>query len=467
MIRGLARLEAIEPNPVVPCIASHKKGKNTRWVHLNGDVRVRFDDGRTFTVPDAATVEFFENTHPTGAGLVPLDLARVRARLKQIDASVTSWKLACLGPQEQVWVEACATSDEELRGCAEHDGHVLLTPGGPSIRAQWLTGHAHGFVALGLLGMVLLLRITWGAASSGRTVIGRLAEQSAVPGAGTATGVVTALFSLGAFISLATWATTYGPWFLCAFVAGLAVLLVVSLLRRLRVLGAARRVLVETETSRLHGASHDANELAVHVAHDAPLVDGFRAGARHAAVQLSIEEGYAKRSGSKTVVAQKKVLRGAHPRFVPIEDASGRGVLDLNGCELDVPLEPAVQWKGAAATPAWVVERFGALEESQTHRYFVVGWRAVDPGEPLLIYGGVERVAPSAVGGEDVTVYRIAPEIPVVRSREGRTSIAHVGAEAPLLRAIGLERAVASAVMVLAVVASAASGWAFAWVLAQ
>ncbi len=140
------------------------------------------------------------------------------------------------------------------------------------------------------------------------------------------------------------------------------------------------------------------------------------------------------------------MLAGIHPPQIALEDATGRGVLDVDD-------EPTVTWGGPTTAPDWLPHRFGdQIVRSPDHRSFDVVWGTVDAGEPLLVYGDVERVMPSAVSAPTEARqdgYRVAADVPLVRAKEGRTAVAHVGTEAALLSMMGRERVAVTFVLSL------------------
>jgi hypothetical protein len=463
MVRGLATFRPEGTYPVPPCIASYKRGKSTNHTHFSGDNRVRFDDGAEYVLPETQKIEFFQNDGPERAAGKALSTA-TRSYLSRIKPDVKEFQsVACLTPNEKVWVEACVY-DGALVGCADRADPVLLTVGGADARTSYVMSHAHGSIALALLGFGVLLLVVTAPYRHGRRVVRDLARRHGVTGAETFAIVLFAIGALGSFISLATWSTQYGPWFLCAFVALLAILTLSTTIGRLRILGAARRALIATETTQLNSEQGLDRELAVHVAEDAPPIEGFRGGDRHAIVRFRIVESYAEKQGSKTVVATRDVLEGVYPKLVPIVDASGRGMLALDHCTIDVPDQKEALWVGRPTSPSWFSETF-ELEPSPTHRGYVAFWGAVQPGDPLLIHGGVERVRPATVGAAENPGYRAPDEIPLVRGQEHAPAIAYVGTEATLTRGIATERVALIILVLLSGGATAAAAIAFASVL--
>lgn len=175
-----------------------------------------------------------------------------------------------------------------------------------------------------------------------------------------------------------------------------------------------------------------------------------------------------KNSNGKTSVQEREVLASGYPKFVPILDGTGRGVLSVEHCRVDAGEEPPITWAdGAPAAPAWFFEAVSVLPRSDTHRFYRAHWVVVERGEPLLIYGGVDRVLPSSVGVPDGAAYRFDPNIPLVRGREDEPAFAYVGLESALLGAIARER-VALALSLLAWGGAVAAAWvAFAWIVRQ
>lgn len=453
VVRGFATLRETGPKPLPPCLITHKKGKKTRTIHVNGDVAVTMKGGESLRIPDRATVEFFHDEFPFGAGIGQDVYDRVHARYPELRGS-GSWKIGCVGPAEPIWLEGCADAAGELTGC---DGpHVLLTPSGPRRRAAWEIAGVVRWAALSLLGLLAALRVLAFITSYPREVVVALAtpEGSSPPSATTRYGFAVFLtIALPISLGIGT-ETELGAWLTVAILFAFAILFLVGLGSRLGVLGRALRRLVSTETSRLHdraGQGHEggAGELAVRIAADAPTLEGFREGARHAFVRCSIQESYERSSGDKTVLGTRAIGGAAAPRYVPIEDESGRGLLDTRGCALEVLEEPAT-W--LLSTPAWLEGALGKpLTPGPDHRAFNVTWKALDPGEPLLLFGAVERASPGDAGAviEMAEGYRQPSTVPIVRSSGEEQLIAYVGDERLLVSHLRRERAVAAALLVI------------------
>lgn len=439
IVRGLATFYPEGAQPVPPCIASWKSGKSSKSTHFSGDNRVVLEGGDSYVLSETQKIELFRNeppARPTNGGPV------AKAYLSRIKPDVKTFSsVRCLSEREPVWLEACL-SGKMLVGCAAPEDPILLTVGGAGVRKTYLTSHAQGGVALVVLGLTLILFAVASSFVHARAVITALAKQRGVSGPGVLLIVYIAIGVLGTIGASFAWPTIYGPWIFGVFVGILLLSLVVLAVVRVRTLGAARRVLLDTETTGLGSATAGEGELAVRVAPDAETVEGFRAGERHAIVRFHIVEGYEfKNSSNKTSTQVRDVAKSGFPKHVPIVDGTGRGVLAVEHCQIDGPAEPEITWaEGVPNAPPWLTDAVGALPRSASHRYYTAKWVVVEPGEPLLIYGGLERVLPSTVGAPDVAAYRFDPNIPLIRGREDAPALAYLGLESALLRAIAIER---------------------------
>lgn len=107
--------------------------------------------------------------------------------------------------------------------------------------------------------------------------------------------------------------------------------------------------------------------------------------------------------------------------------------------------------EGVPPSPGWFAQVVPRLERSETHVSYGAVLTVLEPGDPLLIFGAVERVPP--------------PAAPLVRGTPGAQTIVHVGLESSLLAGIGTERTVLVAAVAIGVCAWAASMGAFVWIL--
>ncbi len=466
VVRGLATFHPGGTFPVPPCIAGWKSGKNTKHTHFSGDNRVELEGGETYELSETQKIELFRNEpprRPTGGDAATVSyLQRIKPDVREFQS------IRCLSETEAVWVEAC-TKGKTLIGCDAPQDPILLTVGGPSVRATYLTSHAQGALALIVLGAVLALLGVTAWFVHLRAVVKLLARKRGVSPPGVLLFVYIAIGAVGSLASSFAWTTIYGPWFFCVFVAIFFSSVAVLVVTRLRTLGAARRILLDTETSGLADAAAPDRELAVRVAPDAPQVEGFRHGEQHAIVRFRIVEGWAfKSSNNKTSVHEREVVASGYPKYIPILDGTGRGVLAIEHCRIDGGAEPPITWQdGMPSAPSWLASAIGTLPRSETHRYYRAEWVVAERDDPLLIYGGVDRVLPSSVGVPDGAAYRFDPNIPLVRGRDGDPAFAYVGLESSLLAALARERA-ALALALLAGAGAVAATWvSFAWIVKQ
>lgn len=456
VVRGRATLVPATPKDLPACLVSHKKGKNTAWVTLRGDLTARVGD-ETLALPSSSSLEFLEHLRPTNAGLASSVFASVHQAMPQL-AKSGGYKITCLGPEEPVWIEACRRG-EDLVPCAGTKA-VVLTVGGGAARADWERSYGVAFGVLALFGAVLFLRVVMVPFTYAREVVETLAVHGGrrPPGGDGVYWTVLMVNLLLLPISFAFWGSPIGPWITGGVVGGLVASFLVASARRLPRLLTARRVLRASRTAPLHTADPGARrELAVRVTTDAPTIVG-PTGGQHAYLRCSLQEAYAERSGSKTVVRMRAAGSGMMPRAVPIEDDSGRGWLDLQHCILDSGDEPSVDLD-AGNLPPWLPELLGrSVEAGPGHRHFTLTWKALDPGEPLLLYGGVERALP---GAADAVVearhgYREPATVPIVRGTPDARTVAYVGDELHLLGALRLELVARTAVTLLMLAAAAA-----------
>ncbi len=442
VVRGYATILGDGQAPLPPCLVSHKVGKNKKWMHLTGDATVRLiSDGLELHLPGGTRVELFNDTFPNGGGITQAVYDRVHARLPHLREK-GAWRISCVGPRDQVWIEGC-TQGGQLGACAGVD-KVVITPGDPALRVAWEKSRVMRWGAAALFGLLVALRLAAAAFGYPREVVLALARhegRGAVEPSG-AYWAVLAVFCLGLPITFSFAEWVFGPWVTGGAIVGLSLLFVIAMVMRVITLGRARRILVGTATTRLYDAEGARRELAVRVTDDAPTIEGFRPGARHAFVRFTIDEQVAETIGNKTRTSSQIVAQGSHPRYVPIQDTSGRGMLDLRHCVLDVLDEPDNQFQ-PEHVPPWLPQTLEQpIVRSSGHRGFTVTWKALDVGEPLLVFGPLERVMPGDVGAtlEGREGYREPATVPIVRGSEGTRAIAYVGDERHLLTRITLER---------------------------
>lgn len=450
VVRGLGAFQPIAPVAVPPCLAHWKPGKNTRWVHFSGDNRVTFPDGRTLTLPEREKIEFFENDGPR----LPDSSTRAAATsyFRKIAPGVSSWSQECLSAKEPVWVEGCVQG-EELVPCKGQQT-ILLTAGGAPVRAAWFTGRMAGGIALGALGVFLL---TAGAVTTfqrERSTVIALARRRGISSGFTVLSALLIASIIATISGAIGWASSPGPWILTGAVGFLLAASILLGLRRMRLLSVVRRLLVDTRNTSLASAPADVNELAVRIPDDVSTVEGFRPSERHAVVKYRITERYVQPFGQQERVIERTVAEGAHPRRIAIEDASGRGLLDLAHCELDVAPETPID--SLEALPQWIE----SLPRSPQHVSYQVQWSVAAPGESLLIYGGVERVMPPSSDGQVVADYRQSPECPMVAGLEEDPIIAFVGDEQQLLAEVRRELLALSIGVVLWLTTAGVAGFA-------
>ncbi|MBI2388830.1 MAG: hypothetical protein HYV09_04355 [Deltaproteobacteria bacterium] len=456
-VRALATFHPQGQWPVPPCLFRWKKGKNTVTTHLSGDNRVELEDGRSLVLSEQQKIEFLAAEEPQN----PQGASEVADRYwKHGHGGLQTSSRVCLGETEKVWVEGCVRAGQ-LERCAGKDT-VLLTPGGASARRSFLLARAHGAIGVVLVAVALWAGVVHVSFRMSRSSLEDLARRRGQLKS-IAPSVVAGVAGVGTLFTAATWGGFHGPWSTFGVAVVFVCAMLLASLGRLRVLGAARRFVADTRTSSLHAPDAGVSELAARVANDASPIEGFEQGRRHAFVQFVVRETFMTIKNNKATTDTREVARGMFPPHVPIEDASGRGMLELARCSVDVEGAPPtipLDWQ-----PPWFAALVGELPRSPGHQRFAVEWVAIDPGDPLLIYGGVERVSPEKVGAPMTAEYRGDPQVPVVRGKDESPAIVHVGDEATLLRGIDRERRARMVSIALIVAGLVGGAAAFVWAL--
>ncbi len=463
-VRSFATFHPEGATPVPPCLVRWKRGKNYTYTHMSGDNRVELSNGRKLFFSVRQRLEFFLDAGPFRPRAQDHTHAQSDAYWREIQPDVTYQEKSCLSESEIVWIEGCVKGDQ-LVACKNQDDGVLINPGGPKRYRMYTMCRAHGTVGLGMLGAVFMVLALNAKFRVSRRVVEDLARwRNIMPG--QAASVVAAVLSFVTLISLFLWSTSFGPWFALAGATGIIFASLVVAIMRLRVLGAAGRLLREMQTSPLHSRETGTRELAVRIAPDAPTVAGFRPGEQYAMVQFQIKEICKVQSGNKTTTHQRDVAEGSFPRNVQVVDASGPGMLDTGHIVLDA--EPQMNMRSAELQqPDWLAQVIGQLPRAPTHDEYVVSYRVAKPGDPLLIYGGVERVRADLVGASVPVQYRQTQDIPLIRGSAASPVLVHVGDEAALLSGVRMERVTRVAGILILISALAAGVATFLWMVQQ
>lgn len=457
IVRGRATFHAEGPIPVPPCMAKFERGEDTVTSHFNGDSRVEFDDGARYVLPESSSVEFFEQEPPSG---VASKEAIAYERKKKPD--VSEFKLmACLGPETHVWVESCARG-QSLYGCPESDGHVLITPGGAVARAQSVTSRALGWVALALAGACIACAAFAQAFAAPSVALNALAGRRHLEAYVASGAAAIGAAAIGAALGAVAWSQSSAPWIVGATASIIPLSLVGLCAARVRALLAARRVLRACESARLRErGSGGRRAFAARVAADAPTFPGFLAGVRHALVRFRLLETV-RDDGSEST---RTVAVGVTPNELLIEDDSASAALLLAHANLDLPEEPRVDALDPAELPPWFADVAGPFSAAPSHVRFSMEWSALDPGDPLVVFGTMEG-APRP-GADAPNIYRDRPEVRRIGGDAGAPALAHLGEHAPLARAVARDLA-ASVFALAAMCTSVAGAVALAgWVLRQ
>jgi hypothetical protein len=463
-VRSYATFHPEGATPVPPCLVRWKQGKIYNYTSMSGDNRVELPNGRKLVFNAHQRLEFFLDTVPFQPRAQDHTHELSEAYWRKIQPDATYHAKLCLTESEIIWLEGCVQGDQ-LVACDNQDDGLLINPGGPKRHRMYTLSRAHGTIGLGMLGAVFLILALNAKIRVSRRLVEDLARwRNIVPG--QTAGAIAAVFLFVTLFSLVLWATAFGPWF--AFAGAMVIILasLVAAIMRLRVLGAARRLLHEMQTSRLHSRETGTRELAVRIAPDAPTVAGFRPGDQYALVQFQIKEFYKEQLDNKTTTKQRDLAQGSFPRHVQVVDASGPGMLETGHCVLDA--EPQMKLQSAELQqPEWLVQVIGQLPRSPTHEEYAVDWRVAQPGDPLLIYGGVERVRPDLVGASVPAQYRQTPELPLIRGSAASPALVHVGDEATLLSSVKMERMTRVAGILILVSALVAGVATFLWMVQQ
>lgn len=394
VLRGYARFEPQAPTPVPPCLAHFKRDDENGYSHFNGDSRVFTRDGDEYVLPETSTIEFFGNVPPETSEPVT-ETVEAYQQFRRPDVKVYE-SVRCLAPTKEVWVEACANG-ETLVGCSEHSDRVLITVGGPAVRAHSLASDAHGLASLSLFAAV------FGSVVSALSIDPARHRARAMVRGGKAMPSVRAIVggALGAvFVGIAAMlvTTTVGGG-LFGLVMGAGLAAASLLVTRARRFSLARGEL-RRDSSELHPlVGREEGDLQVAIPEDAPTIEGFDPGATagHAAVRFRIvercEEPRADDDGTNT--ALRTVLEGWHPERVEISDRSGRGTLSLARCDVELEPRSPREIKDESELPAWFRDGFQLPAPSPHHAAFVCEWSVLERGDSLVVFGATRTIEPA------------------------------------------------------------------------
>lgn len=437
--RGVAKVSAVPGAPYGACRARQRSKKGGSFKHVrdaHGGSIVTFEDGSQWQVPASTNVEFGPWTpDPLPRDPDDAELVRFLQGIGEMSHSGTM-ELFCLHQEEVVYVHACAGPARTLVAC-DGESAVVMSPGRSvepirtAIRAR-VVGAISG-IGFGVLVVALMARL---AVRVPREIVSMLAAYAkGRPWSRFSRPVIwfwlPILVGVPAFLlcRLGVPGHVLGPWLSLILVIVLTGLYAEWTLRRLVELAAARRVVSRTTTTLLRSpVTGERCELSLRVTPDAPTYVG-PSGGMHAAIRVVIAED-----------PEENDIPGA----IPVQDASGRGLLDLRGCVLDVmpdlanePMTPSAAEKLLAdlGVKAEVIRIKGNKGGT---RPVTVSWYSLDPGDPLLVYGSIERVLPSEAGVAGDPGYRDGVPQPVVRARS-KDVVVYMGQEALLLRRITRE----------------------------
>jgi hypothetical protein len=438
------------------------KYKPLRDVH-DGTIVV-LADGRRLALAGTTPIDF----SPWQGDALPREpssdeLKRLLSVLPERDAKGT-FRAACLSPAHDVFVAGCVEADS-LVPCSSRET-VMLAPGGRPAARTWLTVHAAGSIGFACMLLMLPLLCAWFFAAHLRAVTRTLgAHARGRPTRKSSLATVAFVVSLGAIVALIVrvtplWDNTVGPVVGLALTLSLCAVVVFRLVTRVFQVSAALRVVTHTETTALESRSPEKlRELSVRVSSDAPTRQAPD-GRPVSLVRVEIDD--------KTPPLDL-------PRRIPVEDASGRGVLDLERAVLDVlpgggdvrtirSIRELLTTLGATQAEAddligYRPETYQQKGKTRSHSY-ACKWWSIAPGAPLLVYGDVQRVPPGEAQetGTAEPGYREVPTMPLVHAGT-HGMIVYVGEEAELARKLRRERTftwIASPVFVSIVVACTA-----------
>jgi hypothetical protein len=221
------------------CVVSYRSGRNRRFEVLHEGVEIRFEDGRSFTVPPKREVEITERARPTGQSL-PDDLQRRLRRRADLDPSKSA-DLGCVDETRRVFAFGCVDADdpEVLVPCAGERAVEIELDRAPRAMVQGRAATATLGGGLGLLALLVAAFVTWRNFGFFPDIIedliqrGRLARlgPDAAPKPGLALYLV--MFVVTMCVGVGAAMLGFSGWYLASFaVVSLALILGWSLLVR-------------------------------------------------------------------------------------------------------------------------------------------------------------------------------------------------------------------------------------------
>jgi hypothetical protein len=465
-LRALVTFRPEGANPLPPCLAYFKSGKNYNYRNFHGDNVVVFANGRSLPVKERQTVEFFQNEQPFRPRKSDAYTAKADEYFRRENSSVSSYSfLHCLSDSEKVWIEGCVKNGQ-IVGCGGPRSEVTITPGGPEIRRRYIFIHAIGGLALILLGAgAIFLGLIEHHRYSGR-LLDELARRQTGRMPRDTTTSIAGLCGIVCMFSLFAWPSTPGPLITLLGTIAAIVVMFVEAIGRIRVLRAGRGYLDSKVTAPLHSPPQNNQEWVVEVPPNAATYDGFYLGSRHALVQFEITEHYVLDSGGKRLKTRRPVAKYNFPQALAIVDASGPGILDTSHCLIEGQKMPEIELSDSAR-PAWFTEIMKAIPRAPLHEKYVIQWSVIELGDRLLIHGDAGRIRSETLGVSMPGGYRAIPEVPQIRGNAGTSAIVCVGDKSKLRSGIGAELRAHVVGLIVVVLALGTSMVIGAWIARQ
>lgn len=425
--------------PLCNVIKQHKSGKST-YTDFEGSVgqnpRIVLPDGTTYPIQTELL------------GWEPLNRGDADHRESYwrttLSLSSGGWlKDQCIERGQKVFLEGCLVNGV-LEGCGLFSPAVI-TPGDGTAQPR-INELASGLLArLSLLGAAALMLLLYGwRIFSARPLVQALArwvdEDPAYPRADKIALWLCGTFWLMALIGhwLLRWvsedyalsgASATHVFAYIVLSAGMITLLITR--HRRRLLNAAMRPVLAAPTIPLSSVQETGQlvELAVKVKKDAPLSKGPLSEQEHAWWSTTTDRVY--KSGKNYACHRAHSDRSKN--LVPIEDASGEGLLDLSGAEFDLRAYrlkvKGHRLHGTNLQPM----ALGAY--SSGGDVFVFEESYLQPEETLYVFGVVVKQKPA----ETAVAYRESSSIPIIGGAQDKKLIVYAGTEGSLLQNIRRE----------------------------
>ncbi len=457
-VMGVGSFRGAYDPPV--CFIAHQhyvSGKNggwrddqTAWMAESATLTI---DGRTWSV-DPNALRFDPHEVEVASG-------EFEERLRQRNAGfLEGGRLVheCVPTERPVFVDACVSdAGGVLARCA--DGDVTTITLGDVTPGRRIRSRAEGAAARLTAGLVALLCVAgylWRVLRAGTLVEPLRAWTGAPPTPSRKVPVIAAIaviVSAWIVVLLATsTADEINDPYLVGYGFGAMMLVVTALaalfLRdRRSALSLALQACERAQTSRLADVGEGDAELAVRVRPDAPTVQ-IPDHAPHAFVRVSI-----KRIVHAGRTTQTFPLHTASwPSKIPIEDASGPGILDLTGAELDLrsTFRDVRNPEAQRILAAYAQTPFGDPARGLMYTSLEIEESFLDAGEHAYLMGSIRRVHDPAVSA----LYREMGTVPFIRSSLPVRLVMHAGSERSLIQSLRRERAVVSAILAMLAAAS-------------